>query len=265
VSSVLDRIVEVKRTEVAALAGRAAELRQQAEAAPASPDFEAALRSGTQVAVIAEVKRRSPSAGEIREGVRAADVARQYESAGAAAVSVLTDAEFFGGAVSDLAESRAATSIPLLRKDFVLDAVQVYEARVSGASAILLIVRILDDAALRDLSALAAGLGLAVLVEVHDEAELERAAAAGARIIGVNNRDLATFRTDLGTTARLAPRVPSGALLVAESGIRDVADVANLAAVGVDAVLVGETLMRAADPAGLLHTLAAVPRGAARR
>lgn len=259
-SSVLDRIVEAKRVEVAALAPRAAELRARAAEAPAPPDFEAALRGGAHVAVIAEVKRRSPSAGEIRPDTRAADVARAYERAGAAAVSVLTDREFFGGSLDDLTECRAAVRVPLLRKDFIIDPLQVYEARAAGASAVLLIVRILEDAALRDLAALSLELGLGVLVEVHDEAELDRAAAAGAGIIGINNRDLATFVTDLETTVRLAPRAPAGALVVAESGIAVAGDVARVGAAGAGAVLVGESLMRAPDAQALLRRLAAVPR-----
>jgi indole-3-glycerol phosphate synthase len=262
-SSVLDRIVATKRAEVAALLPRRAELRVRAADAPVPPSFEGALRAGPHVAVIAEVKRRSPSAGEIRGGASAVEVAASYEGAGAAAISVLTDGEYFGGSLADLEACRAAVTAPLLRKDFVLDAVQVHEARAAGASAVLLIVRILSDGELRDLSGVAADAGLDVLVEVHDEAELERAAAADARIIGVNNRDLATFRTDLEVTERLAPQVPAGALLVAESGLRNAADVARVAAAGAGAVLVGETLMRAPDPAAVLRALASVPRVAA--
>jgi indole-3-glycerol phosphate synthase len=268
---VLDRIVATKRAEVAVLQGRGAELRAAAESVagtgPASlgdavPSFEAALRAGGSVAVIAEVKRRSPSAGGIREGASAAEVAQLYAAAGASAVSVLTDADHFGGSLDDLRAARVA-AVPLLRKDFVIDVVQVHEARVAGASAVLLIARILGDAALRELHAEAVRVGLDVLVEVHDAAEIERAAAAGARIIGINNRDLATFTTDLDTTVRLAPRVPAGCVVVAESAIGDAADVARVAAAGADAVLVGEALMRAADPAATLRSLASVPRSRA--
>jgi indole-3-glycerol phosphate synthase len=212
------------------------------------------------VAVIAEVKRRSPSAGEIRGGAAAAAVARSYESAGAAAISVLTDGEFFGGDLDDLRRVREAVSVPLLRKDFLIDELQVHEARGAGASAVLLIVRILTDRELRHLCGVAADLGMAALVEVHDERELERALVAGARLVGVNNRDLATFRTDLRTTLRLAPAVPSDVLLVSESGVRTVADVELLAAAGVAAVLVGEALMRASDPVQLTRALACVER-----
>jgi indole-3-glycerol phosphate synthase len=262
-SSVLDRIVATKREEVAVLRRQASELRDAAAAAPAVPDFESALRSGECVGLIAEVKRRSPSAGGIREDAAAADVARVYADAGAAAISVLTDREYFGGGIGDLRAAAAAVGVPLLRKDFIIDATQVYEARAAGASAVLLIVRILDDAELRDLHAVAAGCGLGVLVEVHDEGEVERAVAAGARIVGINNRDLATFRTDLGTTLRLAPLVPPDRVVVAESGMRDAADVARVAAAGVHAVLAGETLMRAESPAHAARALASVPRGSA--
>lgn len=258
----LDRIVATKRDEVAALLPRLPELRAAAEAAAPPSSFEAALRAGAHVAVIAEVKRRSPSAGEIRAVAAAADVALLYESAGAAAISVLTDTDWFGGALSDLESVHAAVHTPLLRKDFTIDPVQVYEARASGAAAVLLIVRILEDELLRELHALASDLGLAVLVEVHDEAELERAIAADVAIIGVNNRDLSTFTTDLGVTERLARLVPAGAVLVGESGIREVDAVERLAAAGVDAVLVGEALMRASDPAARLREFASVLRHA---
>lgn len=258
----LDRIVATKQQEVAALRPRLQELKAAAEAAATPSSFEAALRAGANVAVIAEVKRRSPSAGEIRAAAAAADVARVYASAGAAAISVLTDADWFGGALSDLESVHGAIDVPLLRKDFTIDPVQVYEARASGAAAVLLIVRILEDDLLRDLHALASDLGLDVLVEVHDETELERATVAGAAIIGVNNRDLSTFTTDLGVTERLAPLMPAGSVLVGESGIREVSAVERLAAAGVDAVLVGEALMRASDPAARLREFAAVPRHA---
>jgi indole-3-glycerol phosphate synthase len=206
------------------------------------------------------VKRRSPSAGEIRGGASAAEVAAIYAAAGASAISVLTDRVHFGGELADLQEARRRVMLPLLRKDFTLDALQVYEAKAAGASAVLLIVRLLDDAQLADLGALAAELGLAALVEVHDERELERAAGVGARLIGINNRDLATLRTDLGTTLRLAPLVPRECVVVGESGISSAQDVALLATAGVSAVLVGEALMRADDPIRLAGSLAAVPR-----
>jgi indole-3-glycerol phosphate synthase len=259
-STVLDRIVATKRDEVAALKRQGAALREAAEAAPPVADFEAALRAGPCVGLIAEIKRRSPSAGGIREGVSAEHVARVYAAAGVAAISVLTDREHFGGDITDLRSAAAAVTVPLLRKDFVIDAAQIHEARTAGASAVLLIVRILTDAELRDLLAVAAAIGLGGLVEVHDEAELERALAAGARVVGINNRDLGTFHRDLDTTLRLAPLVPADRVVVAESGIRDAADVARVAAAGAHAVLVGEALMRAADPSQAARSLSSVRR-----
>jgi indole-3-glycerol phosphate synthase len=193
------------------------------------------------------VKRASPSAGPIAPGIDVVAVARAYEAAGAAACSILTDRRFFDGELGFLAAARAAVKIPLLRKDFVIDAYQVAEARAAGADAILLIVAALDDVELGELSAAAADFGMDALVEVHDEAEAERAVGAGATLIGVNHRDLRTFTMDLGLTGRLAPQLPAGTVLVAESGIRTPADVAGLAAAGAHAILVGETLMRARD------------------
>jgi indole-3-glycerol phosphate synthase len=264
--TVLDRIVETKREELAQLRRSAHGLEAAALAAPPAPAFEAALRSGPHVAVIAEVKRCSPSAGAIRSdaGVSgaagAAGVAAAYDDAGAAAISVLTDRIWFGGELADLQAVSSVVRAPVLRKDFTIDALQVYEARSAGAAAVLLIVRILDDAQLRDLAVLSAELGMDVLVEVHDESELERAVSAGARIIGVNNRDLATFATDLGVTERLARLAPGGCVLVGESGIGSAADVSRLAAAGVDAVLVGEALMRAGDPSATVRAFGAVAR-----
>lgn len=200
--------------------------------------------------MIAEFKRRSPSAGEIGAGDPAA-VATAYGTGGAAAMSVLTDGPFFGGSLADLEAARAASSLPVLRKDFVLDELQVWEARSAGADAVLLIVRILEDARLTGLLDLSRELRMSALVEVHDEAELERALGAGAVVIGVNNRDLDTFRTELEVTLRLAPLVPAGRILVGESGIRDGADVDRLGDAGVDAVLVGEALMRGAGVASI--------------
>lgn len=261
-NSILAAIVEAKRAEVDALLPGRAELRRRAESADAPRPFTAALRSREKVALIAEIKRRSPSAGPIRPDLSVEEVARTYESAGASALSVLTDREWFGGALADLERARAAVRLPVLRKDFLLDEVQVWEARAAGADAVLLIARILDDARLRALHALATELGMGVLVEVHDGAELERALAAGAEIVGVNNRDLATFRTDLSVAVGLAERVPAGRVLVAESGIRTPADVDRLAAAGVDAILVGESLMRSGDVAAGAASLASRPRRA---
>ena len=256
----LDRIVDTKRAEVALLRRDVRALRADAEAAPAPGDFAGALRGGADVAVIAEVKRRSPSAGEIRSGASAVETAVGYAASGAAAISVLTDREYFGGSLEDLRAVVAEVRVPVLRKDFTIDAVQVYEAKAAGAAAVLLIVRILDDVELQDLRALAEELGLVALVEVHDERELERALRAESRIVGVNNRDLSSFTTDLATTERLAPLLPAGTVLVAESGIATAADVARVADAGAHAVLVGEALMRAPDAPQLLRALAAVER-----
>jgi indole-3-glycerol phosphate synthase len=252
--------VETKRSELSALRRRRGEVVMAAAAAPPVADFEAALRRGPNVALIAEMKRRSPSAGEIRGGAGAVEVARTYERAGVAAISVLTDGAYFGGSLADLEEVGRAVALPLLRKDFMLEDVQFHEARAAGASAVLLIVRILDDAQLRDFGSLATELNMSALFEVHTAVEVERALAADARIIGVNNRNLATFETDLQLTVDLGPLVPAECVLVGESGIRDVADVELLAAAGAGAVLVGESLMRAPDPLAHARALAGVPR-----
>ena len=186
--------------------------------------------------------------------------AKAYEGGGAAALSVLTDAPYFGGSVADLQEARAATEIPVLRKDFTIDEVQVYEARAIGADAILLIAAALpDDAVLTDLHALASELGMGVLVEAHDAAEIERALAAGALVVGVNSRDLATFAEDLGVAESLSALLPADVIAVAESAVRSAADAARMAAAGFDAVLVGEALVRADDPAALVRALGAAP------
>jgi indole-3-glycerol phosphate synthase len=205
----------------------------------------------------AEVKRASPSAGPIRPGADPVAIAAAYEAAGAAAVSVLTDGPFFDGSLLHLAGVRARVGIPVLRKDFVVDEYQVWEARAHGADAVLLIVAALADPALADLRAAVDGLGMAALVEVHDEDEAGRAVAAGARVIGVNHRDLKTFRMDMDLYARVRPRLPAGAVGVAESGIKTPADVARLAAAGADAILVGETLMRHPSPGDALRELLA--------
>jgi indole-3-glycerol phosphate synthase len=260
---VLGRIVEAKYREVDALRSRRERLERAAAARPPVAAFRAALEAGSTVALIAEVKRRSPSAGGIADvaGVGGArETALRYEAAGAAAVSVLTDADHFGGSLADMSAVTAAVAVPVLRKDFMIDELQVLEARAAGASAVLLIVRILDDTRLAELLAVTRAQGLTALVEVHDEAELDRALDAGADVIGVNNRDLTTFETDPGTTLRLAPRVPPECVLVAESGIRTVTDVEAMAAAGAHAVLVGESLMRAADPLALARSLAGVRR-----
>lgn len=263
--SILADIVASKRRELAAaIAERPLEaVREHAlnalrtkRAAGVARDFAAALRRPDELAVIAEFKRRSPSKGSINPDADVAEVARGYHAAGAAAMSVLTDGPFFGGDLEDLRAARAAApALPLLRKDFTLEPYQVFEAAGAGADAILLIVRILDDAALRSLLELADELGLAALVEAHDAAEVDRAVAAGARIIGVNARDLASFAVSLDTVVALRERIPAECIAVAESGIHTPDDAARVRAAGYDAVLVGEALMRAADGAALLQSL----------
>jgi indole-3-glycerol phosphate synthase len=209
--------------------------------------------------VIAELKRRSPSKGEIRPDFDAVAIARAYQAGGAAALSVLTDERFFGGSLAVLEAVRAASSLPLLRKDFVIDSYQIDEARVAGADAVLLIVAALTPRTLSRLDEHARDLDLDVLVEVHDEAELEVAKTIGADLIGINNRDLKSFATDLAVTERLAKLVPEGVLIVAESGISEPADVERLARAGATAFLVGESLMREPDPGLALRRLLGTP------
>jgi indole-3-glycerol phosphate synthase len=208
------------------------------------------------------MKRRSPSGGTLRAGLAPAPIAAAYAGAGAAALSVLTDAADFGGSLDDLVAARAAVKLPVLRKDFVVDPLQVAEARVAGADCVLLIVAVLGASGLEQCLDAAARCGIDALVEVHDEEEAVIAVGAGARVIGVNNRDLRTLRCDLSTFARLRPLL-GGAVCVAESGVRDAADAARLAGEGADAVLVGETLMRAADPAAACAEMVAATRSAA--
>jgi indole-3-glycerol phosphate synthase len=244
--NILDDIVAQKKREVALLPSGPAAV----AARGAHPDFFAALQSSKRgsPALIAEVKKASPSAGIICPDFDPIRIAREYEAAGATCLSVLTDEKFFQGSLNDLQMIRAAVNLPLLRKDFIIDERQIPEAVRYGADAILLIVRILDDKALKHLHRLATGVGLTVLVEVHDEAELDRALTIGAQLIGVNNRDLDTFKVDLGTTERLAAKA-KGKLLVAESGIHTRADVERVHRAGAGAILVGEALMK--NPAGI--------------
>ena len=227
-------------------------------------DFAGALRRGGDVALIAEVKRRSPGAGPIRPEMEPAEVARSYAARpapdGAAAISVLTDREYFVGSLVDLASVRGSVPVQVLRKDFTIAPVQVAEARAHGADAVLLIVRILDDATLGELHEAADDLGMTALVEVHDGAELERALDAGARVVGVNNRDLSAFTTDLAITVGLMERMPDPVTVVSESGIRTPEDVDRLGGAGADAILVGEALLRAADPGARARELAGRPR-----
>jgi indole-3-glycerol phosphate synthase len=248
-STILDEIVAAKRREVAAARLRMPleEMEDQAATAPPVRDFRAALAGPGPIQLIAEVKKASPSAQVIRADFDPIAIARTYQAHGAACLSVLTDAPYFQGHLSYLARIRASVAIPLLRKDFIIDEYQVVEARLAGADAILLIAEILDDEALARLQARARGLGMAALVEFHDEDNLPRVLASGADLVGINNRDLRRFVTDLGRTLRLRDRVPADVVLVSESGIRTRADVERLEAAGVSAILVGESLMRADD------------------
>ncbi len=258
--NVLDRIVATKRAEIAAARATATDARMRALAAAAPPvrDFGASMRAAIaagRAAVIAEIKKASPSRGVIRADFDPPAIAASYAGAGAACLSVLTDAPYFQGSPDYLRAARAACALPVLRKDFMVDAWQVTEARAMGADCILLIVAALDQALMLDLEAQALALGMAVLVEVHDEAELDRALALRTPLLGVNNRDLRTFETRLDTTLRLAPRVPADRLLITESGILQRADVERMRAAGVHAFLVGEAMMRAPDPGAALQEL----------
>jgi indole-3-glycerol phosphate synthase len=257
---ILQRIVAVKREEVAAakLRRNAASLRREALSQPPARDFVAALRTkiaAGRAAVIAEIKRASPSKGVIREHFVPADIAASYARHGAACISVLTDRSFFQGDAPHLQQARAACDLPVLRKDFIVDAYQVDEARAMGADCILLIAACLDDAQMAELEAQAHGLGMAVLVEVHDAAELERALRLKTPLVGINNRNLKTFEVTLDTTLGLLPRVPADRLLVTESGIVGRADVRRMRDAGVHAFLVGEAFMRAEDPGAALADL----------
>jgi indole-3-glycerol phosphate synthase len=252
-SDILQRIVAVKREEIAAARGRRSlqGLRADAEARRDQRGFEAALRSrlaAGQAAVIAEVKKASPSKGVLREHFVPAEIAASYARHGAACLSVLTDAPFFQGSEAYLQQARAACALPVLRKDFMVDEYQVAEAGAMGADCILLIAACLDDAQMADLEAVAMALGMAVLVEVHDGEELDRALRLKTPLLGINNRNLRTFEVSLDNTLALLPRVPANKLLVTESGILGPADVARMRAAGVHAFLVGEAFMRAPDP-----------------
>ncbi len=256
----LERIVDGKAAEIEALKARRREwIAQARDRPPPRPALERLAR-GERVGVIAEVKRRSPAAGDIRTDLDPVELALGYEAGGASAISVLTDARWFGGSMDDLTAVAAAATIPVLRKDFLVDPVQLHEARAGGADLALLIARVLDVARLRDLGALARDLGMTALVEVHDERDVEKAIEAGARLIGINNRDLSVFRTDLAVTERLAAYVPRDVPLVSESGIGSGRDVARVAAAGVDAVLVGEALVRSPRPGRLVREMASVER-----
>jgi indole-3-glycerol phosphate synthase len=260
VADVLQRILETKRAEIRAAKSAVplAELQRRARSAPPARDFVGALRAkiaAGRPAVIAEAKRASPSKGVLREPYDPAAIARSYERGGAACLSVLTDREYFQGAPEHLAAARAACALPVLRKDFTIDAYQVHEARVMGADCILLIVAALEVPLMRELEAAALELGMAVLVEVHDGAELERALDLRTPLVGINNRDLRTFDTRLETTLQLHARVAAPRIVVSESGIATSQDMQMLWRSGVRAYLVGEAFMRARNPGQALSNI----------
>jgi len=259
-SDILHKIVAVKREEIAAARKHRDEvaLRRDAESLGGQRDFLSSLRekiAGANAAVIAEIKKASPSKGVLREHFMPGEIAASYERHGAAGLSVLTDAQFFMGSPSYLEQARAACALPVLRKDFMVDAYQVFEARAMGADCILLIAACLDDAQMTDLEAQAHALGMAVLVEVHDGAELERALRLSTPLVGINNRNLRSFDVTLETTLSLLGQVPADRLLVSESGILARADVQRMRSANVHAFLVGEAFMRAADPGAALQAL----------
>ncbi len=261
--TVLDRILARKVEEVARRKRETslAALRAEWEALPFPPrDMVAALRKD-EVALIAEVKRASPSKGLLTDDFAPVMIAATFAFNGAAAISVLTDADFFMGSLRYLRAVREAVDLPLLRKDFVIDPFQVYEARAAGADTVLLIVAALSDLQLGELHALTHDCGMSALVEVHNEGEMERALRLGAKLIGINNRDLKTFNVDLETTVRLAGMVEDDVVLVAESGIRDADDVRTMATFGADAILVGESLVKAPDMASMTRELSGQRRG----
>jgi indole-3-glycerol phosphate synthase len=248
-STILDQIIATKRREVAEAKARVSEeqLRERLGETPPVRDFHAALAQPGPIRLIAEVKKASPSKGVIRADFHPVDIARTYQRHGAACISVLTDQQYFQGSLDYLRQVRQAVDLPVLRKDFIIDAYQVLEARAAGADAVLLIAECLDDASLKTLHDAIVALGMTPLVELFEPANLPRVLAVGARLVGVNNRDLRTFQTDLEHTVRLRRLIPDDRLVVGESGIRTRQDVERLEAAGVRAMLVGETLMARAD------------------
>ena len=259
-ADILEKIVEVKHQEVQAARKRKSleAVRADAEARVLTRDFVGAMRSkmaAGQAAVIAEVKKASPSKGVLRPDFIPADIAQSYAEHGAACLSVLTDQSFFQGCADYLKQARASCDLPVLRKDFMVDAYQIYESRAMGADCILLIAACLDDAQMRDLEAIALSLNMAVLIEVHDGAELDRALALRSPLLGINNRNLKTFEVSLDTTLGLQARVPADRLLVTESGITSAADVQRMRQAGINAFLVGEAFIRADEPGLALEQL----------
>ena len=263
-NNILDKIVAVKQQEVATATTRKSlqAMRADAESRVLTRDFIAAMRQAIQAgrpAVIAEIKKASPSKGLLREDFIAADIAQSYAEHGAACLSVLTDVTFFQGSADYLKQARASCPLPVLRKDFIIDAYQIYESRAMGADCVLLIAACLDDAQLRDFEAMAIGLDMAVLIEVHDEKERDRALRLKTPLIGVNNRNLQSFEVSLDTTLRMCSSIPPERILITESGIQTRDDVLRMAAAGVNAYLVGEVFMRAPDPGVALAALFAKP------
>jgi indole-3-glycerol phosphate synthase len=264
-SDILDKIVAVKHQEVAAAKRRKSleAVRFDAESRVLTRDFVGALRAkiaAGQPAVIAEIKKASPCKGVLRADFIPADIAQSYAEYGAACLSVLTDVQFFQGSVDYLKQARASCQLPVLRKDFMVDAYQIYESRAMGADCILLIAACLDDAQMKDFEAIARSLDMAVLVEVHDQAELERALTLKTPLVGINNRNLQTFEVSLDTTLSLKAQVPADRILVTESGIHTRDDVLRMGASGVNAFLVGEAFMRASDPGVALDALFGVAK-----
>lgn len=254
---ILERIIETTRQRVAEEKSRTPlnELKTLVDNSGHARDFRGALLEGSDIKLIAEIKRASPSKGPLCPDLDVTSLVQSYSQAGAAAVSILTEPVFFKGSFADLSQARKAVNIPLLCKDFIVDPHQVYQARLHGADCVLLIIAALSSPELEDLLRVAHSLGIAALVEVHNEQEMEKAIAVGARIIGINNRNLADFSTDLGTTSRLAQSAPGDVILVGESGIRSRADVLSMQEAGVNAVLVGETLVTSSDPAAKIQEL----------
>ena len=253
---ILKEILEYTKKELPAAKKKEGlgRLKEKIKVSPPVKDFASALR-GKGINIIAEVKKASPSKGVFREYFDPAGIARLYEDAGASAISVLTDKKYFMGSLEDLVKVRGSVSIPVLRKDFIIDAYQVYESRAAGADAILLIVSALSETLLEELLDLSRSLGMRTLTEVRTEKEILAAISAGAEIIGVNNRDLDSFKTDISTTLRLAKKIPRDRIIVSESGITSYADITALREAGVDAFLVGEALVKDDDIAGKLREL----------
>ena len=251
---ILDKIVAHKKKEIASLKAGSAPIRKAGR-------FYRALKDARGIAVIAEIKRKSPSKGILRKNFKPTEIAGQFGRSGASALSVLTDRKFFGGSGAILKQVRRSTKLPLLRKDFIISEAQIPESVAMGADAILLIAAILSRKKMAELAALASRAGLDVLFEAHTASELKKILAVKPKIVGINNRDLRTFRVDLKTTEKLAPKIPKGVLLVSESGIRDAADLARLKKSGVKAVLVGESLMKEKDPGAALKKILGVSHG----